>query len=329
MQDEKLTSEHKPKEQTNKSFAKRNSLLENNRLAKWSNDVLIKKLDEFAYVRSMIGLVFLSYFLGKDLSIFISLYIGITIYLLGYRVIRFWVKRWLLYFIEFCYYGNLFLIAYLLYFPDSQIGWSITYMCSTGVLTWAVLLFGNQAKMDDSDHLTTCWIHSFPLITVWAIRWKHLLFNGVLFEHLKYNLIHFEDLDYETDVNFKYLIICPILFWCCWCIYYSIMSFCFKSYINSEKYAGGLTDFQNGLMSACPKLYGDKSNHPILKYLLQHFLFLLITMPLSLFCYYHFIFNTLFLVGIITFMAWNAGRKNLRYMQKILKKIEDKVNNES
>ena len=214
-QDVKLGTGQEPKTSLNRPLLrKRNTLVESNSVAKWVNDILVKKMDEYAYVRSMMALVILAYFLGSNLGIYISLFCFFTIYLFALRIIRGWVKRWLLYFLEFCYYGCFSVVIYSLLFPQNQIIWSICYICSTGVLTWAAFLFSNQARMDSTDHLISSYIHSFPLITVWAIRWRSELFDNAGVEDFhQYNFIDLSKVTYANDEYFSYLIIFPFTFW--------------------------------------------------------------------------------------------------------------------
>lgn len=308
------------------SIKKRNSLVENNSLAKWVNDILMKKMDEYAYLRSMMALVILAFFLGNSLGVYLSLYVFFTIYLFALRIVRAWVKRWLLYLLEFCYYGCFSVVVYIIFFPNNKIVWSAVYICSTGVLTWAAFIFQNQARMDNSDHLISSYIHSFPMITVWAIRWKSVLYNLHLEKFVKYNLINFENLTFENEENFIYLIICPIIFWIFWAAFYYISAKYFWEYFQNPKYYSGLIDFKNTVIKKVPKLYGNEENMLIEKYLITHFILYTTVMPISLLCYYSFYFNTFFLISTLTFLAWNAGRASRRAMERMLQKIDNGMN---
>ena len=307
-----------------KPFVRRNSLVENNTVAKWVNDILMKKMDEYAYVRSMMALVILAYFLGNNLGIYLSLFIGFTIYLFALRIMRAWVKRWLLYMLEFCYYGCLSVVIYLALFPQSRIMWSITYICSTGVLTWAAFIFQNQARMDSSDHLISSYIHSFPMITVWAVRWREHLYDNAVNQKIKYNLIDFSGLTCENDEYFSYLIIFPFIFWICWgTCYFITCKALWSDYVINPKYFSGISDFKSSSVKNLPKLYGSQDHMLLEKYLLTHFILFLTVFPISLICYYSFYFNTFIMISTITFLAWNAGRSSRKAMERMIKKIEE------
>jgi len=317
------------KKPINQALKRRNSLIENNSVAKWVNDILMKKMDEYAYVRSMMALVTLAYFLGNNLGIYISLFIFLTIYLFALRIIRAWVKRWLLYMLEFCYYGCFSVVIYTALFPQSRIVWSTVYICSTGVLTWAAYIFANQARMDSSDHLISSYIHSFPMITVWAIRWKSNLYNSSTNpnDRFQYNLIDFSDLTWENDKYFSYFLIFPFMFWLIWATYYYISAKYFWSYITNPKYFSGLSDFKSTAMKSLPKLYGNQDHKLLEKYLITHFVLFAIATPVAILCYYSFYFNTFFMLSTLIFLSWNAGRASRIAMERMIKKIDSQMEN--
>jgi hypothetical protein len=322
----KIERETKP---LNPLLMRKNSLIENNAIAKWVNDILMKKMDEYAYVRSMMALVVITYFLGNNLGIYISLFVFFTIYLFALRIIRAWVKRWLLYMIEFCYYGCFSVVIYVTLFPQSRILWSAVYICSTGVLTWAAYIFANQARMDSTDHMISSYLHCFPMITVWAIRWKSNLYNSSFApkDKFQYNLLDFSDLTYSNDAHFSYLIIFPFLFWTIWAVYYYLSANHFWNiYINNPKYCSGLGDFKSSSMKMLPKLYGDHNNKLTEKYLITHFILFSLATPVAILCYYNFYFNTFFLISTLVFLSWNAGRASRKAMERFLKKIDSGMN---
>jgi hypothetical protein len=319
----------KPTRVSGLGLSRRNSLLENNALAKWVNDILMKKMDEYAYVRSMMALIIITYFLGNNLGIYISLYIFFTCYLFALRIIRAWVKRWLLYLIEFCYYGCFSVVIYVAVFPQSRIVWSTVYICSTGVLTWAAYIFANQARMDSSDHLISSFIHSFPMITVWAIRWKSILYNSSFApkDKFQYNLLDFSDLTFENDEHFYYLFTFPFIFWGIWAVYYYFSTnHLWSVYIKNPKYCSGLGDFKSSTLKTLPKLYGDHDYKLTEKYLFTHFTLFSLATPVAILCYYNFYFNTFFLISTLVFLSWNAGRASKRSMERLLKKIDNGMN---
>ena len=285
-------------------------------------------MDQYAFARSITIFCFLGFFLGNNLEIFLWLFIYLTFYLIAYRVIRFWTKRYLLYLLEFCYLGNAVLLAFLLKYNQSQEVFSITFICNTGIMTMAVIVFNNQTQFNSTDHLTSSWIHTLPLITNWAIRWRHIIYSEEVlkklsFEFNDYSKIKF-DLKHEIFIGlFKY----PVLFWCFWAVTYLVaMGVFFRGLNENPKFCSGLTDFKDFAKNT--KIFGDSNKFTILKYLLQHFAFFVLMFPLSIWSFYNFYVNTLFIIFIILFLGWNTARNNIKHMNKQKSKTENLLHEE-
>jgi len=297
------------------NFERKNSLLDENPTAGWFYNVLMKEMDKYAFARAMLIFCFCSFFLGNNLSIFIWIFIISTCYLLIYRVIRFWTKRYLLYMMEFCYFGNAILLAYLIFLNKNKEIFSITFICNTGIMTIAVIVFNNQTQFNSTDHLTSTWIHTLPLVTNWAIRWRHIIYSKEFLKKLNFEFLDLDDVDFKFNKTFLALIIYPLLFWTCWAIIYSFfMGVVFSKWNSNPKYFSGLTDFKDFTKNS--KFFGDVNNYTILKYLFQHFSFLILMFPVSIFCFYNFYFNTIYIIFIMVFLFWNTARNNIKHAEK-------------
>jgi len=184
----------------------------------------------------------------------------------------------------------------------------------------ATIAFNNQVHFHSTDHLSSSFIHATPLITVWAIRWRHIIYtHDASDRHFK--LINLEKLEVSWS-DFCILQIFPLLFWGAWaCSYFVVHSTLFNRYLNNPKYGGGVREFRQATF--LKSLFGDRNKYTLLKYLFQHFLFFNITFPLSWFAFFSFEFNTIYVILIIFFLAWNTGRANLKILERKLTK-EDK-----
>lgn len=275
-------------------------------------------MDQYAFARAITIFCFLAFFLGNNLQIFLWLFISLTFYLLAYRFIRFWTKRYLLYMMEFCYFGNAALLAFLLKYTQSQVVFAITFICNTGIMTIAVIVFNNQTQFNSTDHLTSSWIHTLPLITNWAIRWRHLIYSEDVLKKLSFEFNDFTKIKFIFDLEdevFSGLLKYPVIFWACWAVtYLVIMGVFFRQFNRNPKYCSGLTDFKDFTKNT--KIFGDTNKFTIFKYLFQHFCFLIVMFPLSIWCFYDFYVNTIYIIFIILFLGWNTARNNIRYMNK-------------
>ena len=175
------------------------SFMGRSKLVRWFNDVFMSKMDRYAFARAITVFTLTAFFLGNNLQIFLWIFLSVTIYLLLYRVVRFWVKRWLLYLIEFCYFGNILIIYYILFDGISEDIFAITYICNSGIMTLAIIIFNNQAEFTNTDRLTSSWVHALPFITNWAIRWRHRIYSEEIVKSLNFHFIYFGD--YKFQIN--------------------------------------------------------------------------------------------------------------------------------
>lgn len=298
---------------------RKNSLLDRSKTANWFYNVFMKKMDKYAYARAITLFCLCGFFLGNNLHVFLWIFIASTIYLLIYRLLRFWTKRYLLYMMEFCYYGNMLLLAFLLFYNKSEEIFTIAFICNTGIMTSAVVVFNNTTQFNSTDHLTSSWVHTLPLIVNWAIRWRHFIYTSDMLRKLNFNFMDFTKIEFNFDQLFWKLVYYPVLFWLLWALYYFIfMGFVLKRFTRNPKYFSGLNDFKE-YMKGRNKNYNVNESFfaTLIKYLLQHFSFLVIMFPVSLLCFYSFYFNTVYIIFIMIYLGWNTSRNNFKYMNKL------------
>jgi len=185
-------------------------------------------------------------------------------------------------------------------------------------MTLAVIVFNNQTQFNSTDHLTSSWIHTLPLITNWAIRWREAIYSQENLKKLNFKFNDFAKIRFCFDFKDEVLaglVTYPLIFWCFWAVTYLVcMSLFFRSYNANTKYCSGLTDFKDIMKNI--RIFGDTNKFTVLKYLFQHFAFFVVIYPFSIWCFYDFYVNTAYIVFIILFLGWNTARNNIRHLNK-------------
>lgn len=298
------------KEEKDKNQPKsKKQLFERNKKTRFFYYHIMKRMDEYAFARSISIYGFLSFSLGNNLNLFLWSFILVSIYLITYRLLRFWIRRYLLYCFEFCYWGFMFTVYFLIFDPKNMKIFSTIYVCNTGLMTIAAVLFNNQTHFDNTDHLTSSWIHTAPLIVDWSIRWRHYIYPKETLEKLSFDFYDFTDIKFQYDDLFYSLLINPFIFWISWALLYILlMKVIFKGFREDTRYGDGLTDFIEFFRNK--RIIGNSSKNSILKYYSQHFLFFLIGYPIGIVCFYNYYFNTIYMSCILVFLAWNTVRNN-------------------
>ena len=150
------------------------------KLAKYLNKNFVLKMDESTSVRSIFLVSILAFTLGNNLYHYLIILFMVHSYLLAYRVIRFWIERWLIYMIDYFYIGNILLIYFNLFARNNIDIFLSIFSMTSGVISLAVIVCDNHADITNTDYLSSCSIHTLPLVTMWAIRWKHRLYDNYL-----------------------------------------------------------------------------------------------------------------------------------------------------
>ncbi len=297
---------------------KRNSLVENNMVAQWVDEVFTIEMDKYAFVRSMMMFALISFSLGNNLNHFLWLFIIISVYIIVLRIIRWWVIRYLLYLFEFCYFGLVYLIVFLCKYQKDKVVWCTAYVFSTGNMATAILLLSNQAQFGSTDHISSAWLHTMPLITVWAIRWRELIYPPEMLKALTFDFLPVKDMSLSTrSENIQFLVLNPLMFWGVWVVSYIFLFFiCFGSYIDDKRYMHGLKDFVYRISKYNLPCIGDATKYTKLKYLCQHLLIYVGSIPLAWISYHNFYFNTGYLLALMVFLIWNAGRQQSKFINK-------------
>lgn len=310
------------KKESEENIDPRKSLYERNKITKWVYYNFLKKMDEYVFARCITIFSIVSFFLGNNLNIFLSLFIGISFYALTYRIIRFWIKRYLLYLLEFCYFGFVLYLYFLIFDNSNKILFSTCYICTTGLMSLSIILFNNQTHFNNSDHLTSSWIHTLPLIANWSIRWRHMIYFEDSLQNLKFNFINFEEIKFEFNYLLYGLFIYPLIFWLFWAIlYYILIQFLLKRFIDDNKYRDSLSDFIYYFRNK--KFWGNVENNSKIKFLAQHFIFFSFGYPIGIFAFYNYYFNTGYIVFIILFLGWNTVRNEIKRKKKGISNQDD------
>lgn len=293
------------------------------KLAKWINNNFCLKMDHYTNARSTLVLLCLVYLLGKNLNWFLKFLVFLHFYLIFYRFIRFWIKRWLMFMIDICYLGNFLMIYFILFDSTNLDLFLLVFAISSGLISLAVVVCDNQADLSNTDFLTSCFIHTLPVTTMWAIRWKHMLYPKQVLEER--NCIDMGNVPFAFDETFFKLLVYPYVLWFIWATYFFFLNqVVLRKYAFSDYYDSSIGDFYKSDDLEC--LFGDHKRYTVLKFLIQHLIFMFIVTPLSIFNFYSFYFNSGYIMFIIIFLGYNQAKKNKVYTEQVLEKVTRNTN---
>ena len=109
--------------------------------------------------------------------IFTYYYVILTIYLLVKRFYMWIYKKWLLYFFEICYYGNVLLCVYLWGYGNNRSVWLMTFTLNSGLMAVAMVVFTNSVVFTSKEHMISLFIHAAPVACCWMVRWRATIWD--------------------------------------------------------------------------------------------------------------------------------------------------------
>ena len=235
--------------------------------------------------------------------------------MLCYRLIRFWIERWLMYMLDYCYIGNILLIYFNLFGRNNEDIFLSTYSMTSGIISLAVIVCDNHADITNTDFLTSCSIHSLPVTTMWAVRWKHRLYDNYM--DYKGKIIDTENIEFHIDETFFKVLTYPFIYWIIWAVVYFILNTkILRKYAYSDLYQGAVGDFYKSKNFEC--LFGDHTKNTTIKYLMMHLIFCIGVIPIWMLNFYNFYFNTGYLIFILIFLGYNQAVKSKEELREIV-----------
>ncbi|GMH35426.1 hypothetical protein BSKO_03294 [Bryopsis sp. KO-2023] len=134
-----------------------------------------KKKDDkwfkFAFLLGSVHLCLSAYWLGSRPSTFYKLYSVQAVALLGLRWAYFKSEKMHYYMFDFCYAANVLLLAYVWVWPKSNFLKKVLFAYNTGPLALSVPVFGNSLVYHSLNELTGLFIHWYPMLVTYTIRW--------------------------------------------------------------------------------------------------------------------------------------------------------------
>ena len=131
-----------------------------------------RKLDKYCFVFGALMLISYSYVIAKWPHYGIYWYVSIILpFLIAVRLIYYLQIGWHLYVSDFCYFGNVLLIYYIMFDPKNDMLFKVCFLNGSGLLSIAIKAMRNSLVFHKLDNITSLSIHAIPMTMVWHIRW--------------------------------------------------------------------------------------------------------------------------------------------------------------
>jgi len=204
--------------------------------------------------------------------------------------------------LDFCYYGNSFLIIYLWAFNDDPLIFIIVFSIANGPLLWAIALFRNSLVFHALDKLTSLFIHISPALTTFCIRWYR---DSDVMQRWQVC----ETYGDQCPINFLWTFVYPMAFFTCHQIYYYIVVQVVlgpkvksnKDLLTSYRYLTG----QKGFIFKLVNCFGKK--HRVLMFGVINWIAACFMIALTYVWYNWFWAHFAFLILMTVIATWNGA----------------------
>ncbi|CAF0741531.1 unnamed protein product [Didymodactylos carnosus] len=228
-----------------------------------------------------------------------------AIFLITMRFFIYKKKSWHYFIYDLCYFVNVLTLIYLWILPGSPVLFTAAYLLAHGPLALAIILWRNSLVFHSMDKVTSCFIHMYPPLTLYTIRWL-LPYD--------YQLTHYPAIAKLGDrLNVFSSLFYVIVAYVIWNILYYILIV----YGRREKVEKGLrtTSYtwlladEKGFVSRIIKKFGGSvKNYKVELYMLLQFGYALISViPACLWYYRYMMVNVLFLCSIFAVSVYNGA----------------------
>lgn len=131
---------------------------------------LFLAFEQYAYKFYTIMFFTFAYVMGRwPHNAFYYLYLIVVPLSLLMRYIEYRSIDWQFYLLDFCYYGNAFVLLFLAFAPKNEYLFRISFFFSNGILAAAVVLFNNKLILN-SSMIVNLPLHLFPSILMYNIK---------------------------------------------------------------------------------------------------------------------------------------------------------------
>ena len=298
-----------------KSETKLNTFLKKKEKIKANIKSIIGILDSFTNARTTLFFVIIFYTLGRGLNMFAYTILFFYVYLLIFRLARFWVKNSLMYMLDFVYFGNLSLIIYLLFFKTNENVFLAIFSISTGVIGLTNIVHKNKIELGKSDFLMNTFLDCIPTLATSAIRWKHFIYKTSFNNFISLGYIRF-----KNDIILYKLIVIPFVLWFFWALIYLILNGkILRGFAYSYLYESSIFSFYHN--DSFGKILGDHKKYTIIKYLCLQFVLLLISIPIVINCFYNPYFNLFYIIVMNLILGINTAISKKEQLKQIVTNV--------
>ncbi|CAO3698865.1 unnamed protein product [Rhizopus stolonifer] len=236
--------------------------------------------------------------------------------LLVLRYVIYRSKRWHYFVFDMCYFVNLMAMIFLWLKPDSPFLLIATFAMTNGPVAWAIITWRNSLVFHSLDKVTSVFIHIFPPLVMYCLRWMPELMKDVYCDNQLF-VKEYRDNRYPafkevSTIDIQQITIYSTLAYSIWqALYYVFIMVGKKEKVDAgirlTSYSWLLNDThgKKGFIQKTAFLFGEK--YKMEMFMLLQLIYNVVTSVPTFYLYQHFWLHTIFLIGMFAVSVWNGA----------------------
>eukprot|EP01095_Lingulamoeba_sp_RSL-Kostka_P006563 TRINITY_DN2066_c0_g1_i1.p1 TRINITY_DN2066_c0_g1~~TRINITY_DN2066_c0_g1_i1.p1 ORF type:complete len:358 (+),score=59.38 TRINITY_DN2066_c0_g1_i1:41-1114(+) len=190
----------------------------------------VKISDKISFVAGVVFLLITEYVILVNPKKMHQWYILTIVPLLITRFLMYHKAKFHYFMLDFCYFSQVLLIFYLVYYPNSRILFQLVFAIANGPLLFAIIMWSNSLVFHDIDKMTSVLIHFLPSLVTYCLRWYPL----------EDNFLHVCETN-DCVISWKNAVALPMYFYLFWQFSYVLKTeFIDKAKIEERDYMTSL-----------------------------------------------------------------------------------------
>ncbi|KAL0088109.1 hypothetical protein J3Q64DRAFT_1724103 [Phycomyces blakesleeanus] len=242
-----------------------------------------------------------------------------SVYLITFRGIVYKSRQWHYFIFDLCYFVNLMTLLFLWVFSSSTGLFIAIYALTNGPVVWAIITWRNSLVFHSLDKVTSVFIHIFPALVTYTIRWMPELQLGS--DATIYRNTRFPALESLSTISLEDFLIYSTSAYLVWQTLY----FVFIMVKRREKVESGvrLTSYswllddshgRKGFIQNASFIFGPK--YKIYMFMLLQLVYNIITTLPTYYLYQHFWLHGSFLLTMFAASVWNGASYYIEVFSK-------------
>ena len=252
--------------------------------------------------------------------------------LLVLRYVIYRSRRWHYFIFDICYFVNCMTMLFLWAYPTSSVLYIATYCMTNGPVAWAIITWRNSLVFHSLDKVTSVFIHIFPPLVTYCIRWMPELLTDVYCHNessvTSYRNTRFPALGDIESITFQQVMLYSTTAYIIWqSLYYMFIMVGRRDKVESglrlTSYSWLLDDThgKKGFIQNTAFMFGAKWKLEM--FMLLQLIYNIVTSIPTYFLYKSFYLHTIFLIAMFAVSVWNGANYYIEvFSRRYISEIE-------